>query len=162
MGLPIKKLYVTNIGDESGDILFTADFIPEKREDGKYYIPKGSPIGFDMFISNILNITEEDGSVPVKIVKSNIETGLWLACFDGFFASEKYLFNRKPKFIEYTNNIDWDDFYKNNAEDWPIHVCADINMKQGDLIPVTLEEGHVQDKPIVKKESLFKKLFKKI
>jgi len=61
MGLPCRELYATNVGDESNEILLSA-YKPIKKNDG-YHMPPNTPIGFDMWIPNVLDLKEEDGDM---------------------------------------------------------------------------------------------------
>lgn len=88
MGCAIKELYATNTNDETSDILLTS-WIPEKR-DGKYYWPSNTPLGFDMWIPNVIDLKEEEGTTPVKIIESEEKTGLWIICADDYFGDEQY------------------------------------------------------------------------
>ena len=149
MGTPKRELYLTNIGNNNNLVLLSA-WIPNKHDDGKYYQPKDVPIGLDMFVPNVLNLTYQDGPIPVKIVKSDKITGLWLACYNDYFGNETHLFNYKPHFDESHQKIDYDYEDKLNENSdytlWEIHVYVqNIKMKAGDEpIPVTLEYGHAQ------------------
>jgi hypothetical protein len=126
MGLPIRELHVTNTGSETGHIILTK-WIPVKKDDGRYCWPPNTPLGFDMWIPNVLGLKEEEGTVSVKIVESKKETGLWLICFNDYFGDEQHLYaNHKP--------IHEDEEYNS------LHVSTDIKMEAGDgPIPVTLE-----------------------
>ena len=143
MGCPITEFHVTNTGDVTGHILLTK-WIPDKRDDGKYYRPKDTPLGYDMWIPNVLDLKEEEGTIPVKIVETNEETGLWLICFNDYFGDEQHLYNFKPI---HKDEKDIDGPHKScrdwifPEEDWGLHVWVkDIKMKAGDgPIPVTLE-----------------------
>lgn len=145
MGLPINKLYATNTNDESGRIHLSA-WIPEKHEDGKYYCPKNTPIGLDHWVPNTLDLKPEEGTVEVRIIKSDKETGIWLVCFDDYFGDEQHLYaGIKPMFKEGTKNIDWKLFNKlidddDSANPFTLHVGTGIKMVAGDgPIAVTLE-----------------------
>lgn len=130
MGLPIEHLYATNVGDASGKILIS-NWIPEKRENGIYYMPKNTPIGFDMWINNVLDLKKEEGTVEVKIVKSDQDKGLYIFCYDDYFGNEQHLFNHMPPLKEGTNKIDW--INEDELDDgWSLHVSSNINMKDGD------------------------------
>ena len=99
MGLPKSELWVTNTGDPSGEILLSA-YKPVKKENGKYYAPPKTPLGYDMWIPNCLGLKPEEGVVRVEIVKTKEETGIWLMCFDDYFGSENHIFvNKKPEWI---------------------------------------------------------------
>lgn len=153
MGLPQRELYLTKIDDDNNGVnkmALLSAWIPNKHDDGKYYHPKDVPIGLDMFVPNVLNITYQDGPIPVKIVKSDKITGLWLACYNDYFGNEMHLFNYKPQFDESHQKIDYDYEDKLNENSdytlWEIHVYVqNIKMKAGDEpIPVTLEYGHAE------------------
>lgn len=168
MGLPQRKLYVTNLGDKFKMVLLSA-WIPPKHEDGIYYHPKDIPIGLDMFIPNVLNVKYEDGPVPVKIVKSDKVTGLWVVCYDDYFGNEIHLYNYKPQFNRELQKIDYEYEEelneKSKYELWSMHVYMEnSDMIAGDgPIPVTLEIGHPEE-PIYKhpkRESFIKKFFKR-
>lgn len=152
MGLPIRKLFATNIDtDIVSDLILISSWIPEKRDNGKYYRPDNTPLGFEMLVPNVLNLSQSDGTIQVNIEKSEEETGIWLFCYDDYFGNEQHLFTFKHRFIPGTKDrIDW--AYAENllddAEDkgvdigdiYGIHVyCPDIEMKAGDgPISVTL------------------------
>ena len=76
MGIAHRILYATNIDREDGWIFLSA-WKPILKDNGQYYRDCSQPIGGDMEIPNVLNLTFEDGIVPVKVVKSDAETGLW-------------------------------------------------------------------------------------
>jgi hypothetical protein len=143
MGCPITTLHVTNTGDSSGSIILTK-WIPVKEiVDGKrmYKWPPDTPIGFDLWIPNVLDLKEDEETVPVEIVASDKETGLWLVCYDDYFGDEQHLYAHKPRFVEGTKKLDWE--YEDSEEndfDMGLHVAVDsIKMKAGDgPIPVTL------------------------
>lgn len=136
MGLPHAKLYATNVGYDDGKICLSA-WAPERR-DGEYYMPHNTPIGLDMKIPNILNLTPDDGPVLVKVVPSETETGLWVACFNDYFGDEQHLFNYKPEFKikdgVKTDRINWGDHLDNDeVDDWELHISMkDIKMVSGD------------------------------
>lgn len=141
MGVPIKTLYATNTNDESKNIFLSA-YIPEKR-DGKYYHPKDTPLGYDMWIPNVIDLKFEDGTIQVEVIEFEKETGLWLIQEDGYFLEEQYLQTYKPKHIEgRTDKFDFNekhyeedvDFYNN------LHIDTNINIKNGDCINVTLKK----------------------
>lgn len=142
MGCPIQKLYATNIGTDSGKIFLSA-YKPEKK-DGHYYRPHDTPIGFDMFVNNCLDLTEEEGTVQVTLGKSDTETGLWLICYDDYFGNEEHLYDAKPRFVEGTKKFDyeyWDELCDtdDNIDYCGLHVSSNLNMKAGEgPIPVTL------------------------
>lgn len=137
MGLPHKKLYVTNTGDENGKIFFST-WKPIPSKDG-YIRDSSQPIGLDMWIPNVLDLTPEEGVVPVKIVESDKETGLWLCCYDDYFGNEQHLFNYKPTMNKETKSIDWNEFWDDDNTGWEIHIWSEIEMVAGDgPIPVTL------------------------
>lgn len=142
MGLPNKKLYATNVGSER---IFLSAWIPCRKEgdDGEiqYFWPPNTAIGSDMWVPNVLHIKPEDGTVPVKIVASETETGIWLICYDDYFGDEQHIFNWKPRFIEGTIKFDYHYPHTLDLGDdiFGIHVVTDIKMKAGDSpIPVTL------------------------
>lgn len=145
MGLPIRELHATNTGDETGHIILTK-WIPVKKDNGKYCWPPDTPLGLDMWIPNVLDLKEEEGTVSVKIVESKEDTGLWLICFNDYFGSEQHLYaNSKPirkeekdRYGDYKGYRDWiiDEHEKYNS----LHVGTDIKMEAGDgPIAVTLE-----------------------
>ena len=140
MGLPKETLYATNTNDETKEILLSS-YIPEKRND-QYYRPKNIPLGYDMWIPNVLDLKIEEGTVQVKVIESEKETGLWLICEDGYFAEEQHLFTDKLKHIEgRTDKFDFDkDNYENDVDFFnTLHVSTDIETKNGDCINVTLK-----------------------
>lgn len=159
MGLPHRILYATNVNREDGWICLSA-WKPIFR-DGEYYYDISQPIGGNMMIPNVLNLTFDDGIIPVKIVKSDIETGLWLGCFNDYFVDEKYLFNYKPQ--NYGKfKIDYNHEFNANSEDWSMPVACEIDMVAGDgPIPVTLERGTYEypKTPHKEKFNLFKKIW---
>lgn len=149
MGLPIRELNVTNTGDETGRIILTK-WIPEKRDDGNYYWPPNTPLGYDMWIPNVLDLKEEEGTIPVEIIESKEETGLWIICVNDYFGNEQHLYaNKKPihkeekdRFGDYKGFRDWiidsDEAYNS------LHVGTNIKMEAGDEpIPVTLKRKTV-------------------
>ena len=135
MGLPKETLYATNIDDESKNI-FLSTYIPEKR-DGEYYQPKDIPLGYDMWIPNVLDLKIEDGTVQVEVIESEKETGLWLICEDGDSLEEQWLKTYKPKHVKgRTDKFD----YKEDVNVFnTLHIYTEIDMKSGDCIDVTLK-----------------------
>ena len=141
MGIPIRQLYATNTGDETGEI-FLSKFIPVKTENG-YKRPPETPIGYDLWVPNAFDLKEDEGTVPVMVVRSEKETGIWLVCYDDYFGNEQHLYAHKPRFIEGTKKLDW--HYENDENDdfdIGLHVSTDIEMIAGDgPYPVTLQRG---------------------
>lgn len=147
MGLPHRQLYATNTGDESKKIILTA-WIPVKKEDG-YHWPPNTPLGGDIWVNNSLDLKEEEGTVPVMVVQSEEETGIWLICENGYFIDEQWLYNYKPRYkkedpqrLDHAwaeDNIEGDDVFG-------IHISTDIDMVAGDgPLPVTLVRGEYKD-----------------
>lgn len=141
MSTPKRTLYATNTNDESKRILLSA-YIPEKRNN-KYYQPKDVPLGYDMWIPNVLDLKFEDGTTQIEVIESEKETGLWLICEDDYFAEEQHLFTDKPKHIE--GRTDKFNFNEDNYEEDvdffnSLHVGTNIEMKNGDCINVTLRQ----------------------
>ena len=165
MGLPHRKLYATNTGDESKMIFLTA-WIPVKKEDG-YHWPPDTPLGGDIWVKNSLGLKEEEGTVPVMIVKSEEETGTWLVCENGYFGNEQWLYNYKPRYREDDpTRIDhaWSQEHVKGDNVFGIHVSTDIDMVAGDgPYPVTLVRGEYPPRKweMKKKESFWKRLFKR-
>jgi hypothetical protein len=166
MGLPARELYVTNIGDEEGYILLSK-YIPIKKEDG-YDSPPNTPFGDDMWIPNVLNLTEDDGTVPVKVVKSDVETGLWVICFNDYFGNEIHMYTCKPfhkeekdRFGDYKSFRDW-EFPEDDINVWGLHIWfKDLNdLVAGDgPIPVTLVKTTDEEETVVeKKKGIFQKI----
>lgn len=150
MGLPIKELNVTNPNDENGKgDIFLSKWIPVKTENG-YKWPPDTPLGYDMWIPNVLDLKIEEGTVPVEIVESEEETGLWLICVNDYFGNEQHLYaNKKPihkeekdRYGDYKGFRDW--IIDEDEEYNSIHVGTDIKMEAGDgPIPVTLKRKTV-------------------
>ena len=163
MGLGHRKLYATNTGDESGKIFLSA-WKPIKKEGG-YCMPPNTPLGGDIWVPNSLDLKEEEGTVPVMVVKSEEDTGTWLICADEYFGGEEHLFNYKPKFRDDNpKRIDW-EYADSLIEDdnmFGIHIITDIGMKSGELTNVKLVRGEYPErKPRpgnIKKKSLWKRL----
>ena len=134
MGLPNDKLWVTNVGDESGDVFLSA-YKPEKV-DGKYYRSPETPVGFDMWIPNCLGLKPEEGIVRVEIVEAEEETGLWLICVNSYFGDEQHIYaNEKPihlppeeRYGDYKGFRDWKISDPYNS----LHVSTNIKMIAGD------------------------------
>lgn len=129
MGLPIRELWVTNTGDPSGDILLSA-FKPVKKENGKYGYPPDTPMGYDIWVPNLVGLTEDMGTVKVELIKSEEETGIWLMCFDDYFGDEDHIFvDRKPEWIldneGKKRSVRADHFYS-------LHVTVPFKTKHGD------------------------------
>lgn len=139
MGLGIKKFYATNTADESKNI-FLSGWKPIKKENG-YCWPPNTALGADMWIPNVLDLKEEEGTVEVEIIKSETETGLWMACEDDYFIGEQWLYTFKPIFKEDGKRIDWTKLEEDETIDEfnSIHVRTDIDTETGDVIPVTLK-----------------------
>jgi len=164
MGLPHRQLFATNTGDPSDCILLTS-WKPVKKEDGKYYWPPDTPLGGDIWVPNVLELLEEEGTVPVMVVTSNTETGIWLVCYDDYFGNEQHIYNYRPHYIEETRKIDWNATEKEVEGDniFGIHISTNIEMTSGDPpIPVTLKRGEYPPREWEKskKESLWKKIIK--
>ena len=152
MGLPNRELYLTKIDDKSGMALLSA-WIPVKKPDGLYYHPKNIPIGLDIWVPNLIGLTNEDGPAPVKVVPSDADTGLWLICLNDYFGDEQHLFTTKPihKEDKYGNFKGWRDWEFPNEdndinEGFGLHVYApDVKSVAGDgPIPVTFARGHAE------------------
>ena len=146
MGFPCRKLYATCIEDS---MFVTAGWKPEKKE-GRWFMPKDTPIGLDFWVPNVLNLTEDEGPVEVKIVPSEEITGIWLVCFDDYFGNEQHVYNFKPRFKEGTAKLDYtyqNEMEMNEEENfWGLHVATQIDMKAGDgPVPVTFERGWIED-----------------
>ena len=140
MGLPKKTLYATNTNDESQRIFLSA-YIPEKR-DNEYYRPKDTPLGYDMWIPNCLDLKYNEETVQVEVIESKEETGLWFIQEDGDFLEEQWLQTDKPKYME--GKTDKFDFNENHYEEDVdffnnLHIDTNIKMKNGDCISVTLQ-----------------------
>lgn len=172
MGLPARELYVTNTGDETGYILLSK-YIPIKKENG-YHIPPNTPIGSDMWIPNVLDLKEDEGTVSVNIVKSDKETGIWVICFNDYFGNEIHMYTCKPihkeeqdRFGNYKSFRDW-EIPEDDINMWSLHIWfKDLDdLVAGDgPIPVTVVRMTNEEKneTPVKKKSIFqkiKKLFK--
>ena len=141
MGLPKRTLYATNTNDETKNIFLSA-YIPEKR-DGEYYRPKDIPLGYDMWIPNVLDLKFEDGTIQVEVIESEKETGLWLICENGDFLEEQWLQTSKPKHQEgRTDKFDFNEEHYENEVDFfnNLHIDTNIEMKNGDCINVTLRQ----------------------
>ena len=141
MGTPKRNLYVTNTNDKSKCIILTA-YIPIKKEDGKYYMPDNTPLGYDMWIPNVLDLKEEEGTVEVEVIKSDTETGLWLCCYNDYFGGEEHLYTFKPKLREDTpDRFDWNEEHYEEEVDFynSLHISTDFDINVGDCIPVTLK-----------------------
>lgn len=136
MGLAKETLYATNIDGDSKKT-FSYQHIFQKKKNGEYYQPKDIPLGYDMWIPNVLGLKIEDGTIQVEVIESEKETGLWLICEDGDFLEEQWLKTYKPKHIEgRTDKFD----YKEDVNVFnTLHVYTKINMKSGDCIDVTLK-----------------------
>jgi hypothetical protein len=155
MGVANRELYLTNTNDVTGKVLLSA-WIPEKREDGLYYTPKDTPIGLDLWVPNTLGVTYEEGPVPVKVVPSDTETGMWIICVNDYFWGEQHLFTTKPihkkeedRFHDYKGWRDWEfpDKNEDNNGGFSLHVYApDVKHQPGDEpICVTFERGHAEN-----------------
>ena len=129
MGLGfINKFYLTNIYGGDSEV-FLSVWKPIKKEDGNYYWPPNTPIGGDLWVNNCIGL-EEGKTVFVKIVRSKVETGIWLCCSNGDFLNEQWIYNHKHK--------EGDPIKNDN--DFGIHVNTDIEMVDGDdPIPISFE-----------------------
>ncbi len=133
MGLPKSKLWVTNTGDPSGNILLSA-YKPIKKEDGKYYSHPDTPLGYDMWIPNCIDLKPEEGVVRVEIVEAEEETGLWLIYVNDYFGDEQHLYaGEKPIHLPPEQRFgegfrDWkiEDHYNS------LHIGSEIKMVAGD------------------------------
>ena len=160
MGLPNKYLYATNTGE---DKIFLSAWKPIKKEGGYCWNPE-APIGNEMWIPNVLDLTEEEGTVPVKIVRSQEETGIWIICYDDYFGGEKHIYVYKPRFLEGTTRLDYNypEDLRDTDDIFGIHVTTEFEMIAGEgPWPVTFVRGvNFIEEP--KKPSFIKKLFQKI
>ena len=141
MGLPKRTLYATSTDDESKQIFLSA-YIPEKK-DNWYYRPKDIPLGYDMWIPNVLDLKFEEGTIQVEVIESEKETGLWLICENGDFLEEQWLQTSKPKHVEgRTDKFDFNEKHYEEDVDFfnNLHIDTDIEMKNGDCINVTLRQ----------------------
>jgi hypothetical protein len=128
------KLWVTNTGDPSGEIMLSA-FKPVKKENGKYGYPPDTPVGYEMWIPNCIDLKPEEGVVRVEIVEAEEETGLWLICVNDFGDEQHLCAGKKPihkseeeRFGDYKGFHDWIISEPYNS----IHVSTSIKMKAGD------------------------------
>ena len=161
MGLPKSKLWVTNTGDPSGDILLSA-YKPIKKEDGKYYSPPDTPLGYDMWIPNCIDLKPEEGVVRVEIVECEEETGMWLICVNDYFGDEQHLYaGEKPihlppeqRFGDYKSFRDWNTHGSYNS----LHVGTNIEMVAGDG-PLSVKPKR---KPNKRKNPKSKSLWQKV
>ena len=129
MGLPIRKLYATNVDAEEQDMIFLSAYKPVKKEDG-YHRPPETPIGFDMWIPNVLNLKKEDGIVPVEVTTSNEETGIYLICVNDYFGNELHIYTSKPvhkeekdRYRDYNSFRDW--YFPDDDVDFGLHIYFD-------------------------------------
>lgn len=140
MGLAKKTLYATNTNDESQRIFLSA-YIPEKR-DNEYFRPKDTPLGYDMWVPNCLDLKSDEGTVQVEVIESKEETGLWLIQEDEYFSEEQWLHTDKPKYIEgKTDKFDFDENHYEEDVDFfnGLHIDTNIKMENGDCISVSLQ-----------------------
>lgn len=98
MGLGISTILHATVMDEDEKTILLASWVPVKK-DGEFYWPQGQCLGDDIYCPNLLNLKYGE-SVPVEVVHSENETGLWLVCKDGDFIAELWLYTYKPKFVE--------------------------------------------------------------
>lgn len=164
MGLPKRKLWVTNIGDPSGNIFLSA-YKPVKKENGKYGYPPDTPMGYDMWIPNCLGLKPEEGVVRVEIVETKEETGLWLICVNDSFGNEQHLYaGEKPihrpeeeRYGDYEGFSDWiiEDPYNS------LHISTHIKMKAGDG-PINVKPKRKPNKRKNPHYSLIEKLKRKL
>lgn len=103
MGIGCQKLYVTRIDNDEKDLLLS-EWKPEIRAGeenrNKVFQPKGTCIGYDMFIPNIFpDLKWEDGPQEVDVVDCEEETGLYMVIIDDYFGGEAHLYNVKPKLV---------------------------------------------------------------
>ena len=148
MGLPIRELYATNIGCESKltNEIFLSAYKPLKKDDG-YHRPPKTALGFDMWIPNVLGLKEDEGTVPVKVVKSDKETGVWIICVNDYFGDEIHMYACKPihkaeedRYGNYKSFRDWD--FPDEDMEFGLHIWFDDldGLVAGDgPIPVTLK-----------------------
>ena len=135
MGIAKDKLWVTNTGDPSGDILLSA-FKPVKKGNGKYSYPPDTPVGYDMWIPNCIDLKPEEGVVRVGIVETEEETGLWLICVNDYFGNEQHLYaGEKPihlppeeRYLDFKGFRDWKIKDPYNS----LHIGSEIKMVAGD------------------------------
>lgn len=146
MGIAFRHLYATNTGDETG-LIFVSEFKPVKTEKG-YKRPPKTALGFDMWIPNVLNLKEDEGTVPVKVVKSDKETGIWVICVNDYFGNEIHMYTCKPihkpekdRYGDYKSFRDW-DFPDEEDINFGLHIWFEDldDLVAGDgPIPVTLK-----------------------
>ena len=141
MSRPIKLFYATNPGGI--DEIFLSEWKPAK-DNGQWIMPPGTAIGNEMWIPNVLDLEESEGPVPVRIIKSEEETGLWLICYNDYFIDEQHLYNFKPRFSkDKPDRLDSEYMSterNKNSKFWGLHVESDQEMKAGEgPIPATLK-----------------------
>ena len=163
MGLPNKYLYATNTGE---DKIFLSAWKPIKKEGGYCWNPEAS-MGNEMWIPNVLGLTEEEGTVPVKIIRSQEETGIWIICYDDYFGGEKHIYVYKPRFLEGTTRLDYNysEGLRDTDDIFGIHVTSSFDMNSGEgPWPVTFVRGDNYVEPerrISKWHNFIKQLFRK-
>lgn len=106
-----------------------------KKENGKYGYPPNTPVGYEMWIPNCIDLKSEEGTVRVEIVEAEEETGLWLICVNDYFGDEQHLYaGEKPihlppkeRFRDYKGFRDWkiEDHYNS------LHIGSEIKMVAG-------------------------------
>ena len=133
MSRPIKLFYATNLAGI--DEIFLSEWKPAKYN-GQWIRPPGTTIGNEMWIPNVLDLKEFEGSVPVRIIKSEEETGLWLICYNDYFIDEQHLYNFKPRFSkDKPDRLDSEYMSterNKNSNFWELHVESDQEMKAGE------------------------------
>lgn len=117
--------------------------IYQKKRDNEYFRPKDTPLGYDMWVPNCLDLKYDEGTVQVEVIESKKETGLWLIQENGDFLEEQWLQTDKPKYIEgRTDKFDFNEnHYEENVDFFNnLHIYTNIKMKNGDCISVTLKK----------------------
>ena len=146
MGVALTKLYATNTGDETGKILLSG-WIPEKRGEA-YFRPSGAHWFDELWIPNVLDLTYEEGPVPVEVAPSDTETGIWLICVNDYFGDEDHIYTIKPVPKKVSESYRFSDWVfpdtTNDVDDdnggFGLHISSPLlKTKAGDgPIPVTL------------------------
>lgn len=143
MGVGTRTLYVIRV-EPDDENLHVSECYPTKKN-GDWCRPKGTPIGYEMFIPNIWPwLKFEDYPVEVRVVDSYKETGLYLVAIDDYFGNELHLYNTKP--ILSVNSFGNYRYLEDETDpmSWSIHVSpacySDLKsyqeVRNATLIPV--------------------------
>lgn len=127
MGLGISTILHATVTDEDEKTVLLASWTPIKKGE-RFYWSEGQCLGDDIYCPNLLNLKFGE-TVPVELVRSENETGLWLVCEDGDFIGELWLYTYKPRFIDDINGLKKLDYkYMKTQKDTDMNCCFGLHI----------------------------------